>query len=127
MASLLPCPCGQGRGCQPERVAHCIPFTLHWGGHGVQAQPNKVPTWNIVLLSPAHMPQRSPASGGGSEAHLLRDAERERGGEREQERGQMTPLSPGHPVTQPVNSLLAEANLSHFCYLQLKGFCIIQE
>ena len=54
-------------------------------------------------------------------------AEEKRGGEREQERGQMTRQSPAHVVTEPVNSLLAEANLSHFCYLQLKVFCIIQE
>ena len=104
-------------------MAHCVRFTLHWGGHEVQAWPEKVPTWNIVLLSPAHIPQRSLASGGDSEVHSLRDAERER----EQERGQITPLSPEDPVTQLVNSLLAEANLSHFCYLQLEGFCIIQE
>ena len=128
LARLLPCPCGQGRGCQPERVAHCVRFTLHWGGHEVQAWPDKVPTWNIVLLSPAHMPQISLASGGGSEVHSLRDAEKERREEgRENRRGQITPLSPEDPVTQPVNSLLAEANLSHFCSLQLEGFCIIQE
>jgi hypothetical protein len=39
----------------------------------------------------------------------------------------MTRLSPAHVVTQPVNSLLAEANLSNLCYLQLNWFCIIQE
>ena len=44
LARPLPCPCGQGQGCQPERVAHCVPFTLHWSGHEVQAWPNKVPT-----------------------------------------------------------------------------------
>lgn len=78
MARLLPCLCGQGQGCQPERVAHCIPFTLHWSGLEVQVRPNKVPTWNVVLMSPTHMPQRSLASGGGSVTHSLRDAERKR-------------------------------------------------
>lgn len=63
-----PLPVWSGRGAANQGSWH-ITLPSLCTSHEVQTGPDKVPTWNFVLLSPTHVPQRSLASGGGHEAH----------------------------------------------------------